>query len=59
LKHGADVALATTDAADGFAAGSTALSVARHMGRDAIVELLIRRCRRLRRQGGKSGLSAR
>ena len=40
LEHGANAALATTKAVDGVAAGSTALSVARLMGRNAMVELL-------------------
>ena len=61
LKHGADAALATTktvdDVALSVAAGSTALSIARQSGRNAMVELLTKR--RRRRKKGKSGSSAR
>ena len=52
LKHGADAALATTTTYGPVAAGSTALSVARQFGRNAMVELLTKR--RRRRRGGKS-----
>ena len=57
LKHGADAALATTDALRSVAAGSTALSIARQLGRNAMVKLLKKP--RRRRQGGRSGSSAR
>ena len=53
LKHGADTALATSKAFGGVTAGSTALSVARQLGRNAIVELLTKH--RRRRKGGKRG----
>jgi len=57
LKHGADAALATTEADGDVAAGSTALTVARQFGRSAMVELLTKH--RRRRQDGKGGSSAR